>query len=184
MTIRTKKRALAAAACACALVVAGVAFAYFTTTGSGTGTATVGSSSAVTIHATDLLEPVPGRLVAGLVHDRQPLLGQPAGRHDHAGQHLGGRRSCDLQHGDQRRQPRFRHARGDGQSGHPIRQRPKRHSDRDPDHERHRRQPGCLPGRHADTASHQQLRVEADDGTEVEPSWLHRGAVRRSPVED
>ncbi len=52
MTTRTKKRALAAAACVCALAVAGVAFAYFTTTGSGTGTATVGSSSAVTIHAT------------------------------------------------------------------------------------------------------------------------------------
>jgi hypothetical protein len=32
--------------------VAGAAFAYFTSTGSGTGTATVGSSSAVTLHAT------------------------------------------------------------------------------------------------------------------------------------
>jgi hypothetical protein len=52
MTTRTKKRALAAAAGVCALVVAGVAFAYFTSTGSGTGTATVGSSSAVTLHAT------------------------------------------------------------------------------------------------------------------------------------
>jgi hypothetical protein len=52
MSTRTKKRTLAAGACACALVVAGVAFAYFTSTGSGTGTATVGSSSAVTLHAT------------------------------------------------------------------------------------------------------------------------------------
>ncbi len=48
----TRKRALVALGCTCALVVAGVAYAYFTTNGSGTGTATVGSSSAVTIHAT------------------------------------------------------------------------------------------------------------------------------------
>lgn len=52
MNYKTKKRALIAAACVCALAVAGAAFAYFTTSGSGTGTATVGSSSAVTIHAT------------------------------------------------------------------------------------------------------------------------------------
>lgn len=39
-------------ACVAALGVAGVAFAYFTSSGSGTGTATVGSSSAVTLHAT------------------------------------------------------------------------------------------------------------------------------------
>lgn len=52
MTWITKKRALFALACACTLAVAGVAFAYFTTTGSGTGAATVGSSSAVTLHAT------------------------------------------------------------------------------------------------------------------------------------
>lgn len=48
----TKKRALVALGCACALAVAGAAFAYFTSSGSGTGTATVGSSSAVTLHAT------------------------------------------------------------------------------------------------------------------------------------
>jgi hypothetical protein len=48
----TKKRALVALGCTCALTVVGVAFAYFTSTGSGTGTATVGSSSAVTLHAT------------------------------------------------------------------------------------------------------------------------------------
>lgn len=48
----TKKRALVALGCTCALAVAGAAFAYFTSTGSGTGTATVGSSSAVTLHAT------------------------------------------------------------------------------------------------------------------------------------
>lgn len=48
----TKKRALIALGCTCALAVAGVAFAYFTSNGSGTGTATVGSSSAVTLHAT------------------------------------------------------------------------------------------------------------------------------------
>jgi hypothetical protein len=48
----TKKRAFFAFACTCALAVAGVAIAYFTTTGAGTGTASVGSSSAVTLHAT------------------------------------------------------------------------------------------------------------------------------------
>jgi hypothetical protein len=48
----TRKRAFIALGCTCALAVAGVAFAYFTSSGSGTGTATVGSSSAVTLHAT------------------------------------------------------------------------------------------------------------------------------------
>jgi hypothetical protein len=48
----TKKRAFVALGCTCALAVAGIAFAYFTSNGSGTGTSTVGSSSAVTLHAT------------------------------------------------------------------------------------------------------------------------------------
>lgn len=52
MSWTTKRRALIALGCTCALAVAGVALAYFTTSGSGTGNATVGSSSAVTLHAT------------------------------------------------------------------------------------------------------------------------------------
>jgi hypothetical protein len=52
MTWTTKRRVLIALGCTCALAVAGVALAYFTTSGSGTGNATVGSSSAVTLHAT------------------------------------------------------------------------------------------------------------------------------------
>jgi hypothetical protein len=48
----TKRRAVAALGVTCALAATGIAFAYFTSTGSGTGTATVGSSSAVTLHAT------------------------------------------------------------------------------------------------------------------------------------
>ncbi len=52
MSWTTKRRALTALGCTCALAVAGVALAYFTTSGSGTGNATVGSSSAVTLHAT------------------------------------------------------------------------------------------------------------------------------------
>jgi hypothetical protein len=52
MQLITRKRALFALGGTCALAVAGVALAYFTSTGSGTGTATVGSSSAVTLHAT------------------------------------------------------------------------------------------------------------------------------------
>jgi hypothetical protein len=56
----TRKRALVALACTCSLVAAGAAFAYFTTSGSGTGTATVGSSSAVTLHATVTASLYPG----------------------------------------------------------------------------------------------------------------------------
>jgi len=56
----TKKRALVALGCTGALAVAGVAFAYFTSSGSGTGTATVGSSSAVTLHATTSSNLYPG----------------------------------------------------------------------------------------------------------------------------
>ena len=52
MRRNTKKRALLALGCIGVLAVAAGAYAYFTTTGSGTGTATVGSSSAVTLHAT------------------------------------------------------------------------------------------------------------------------------------
>lgn len=53
MTITiTKKRALVFLALTCAIAMAAGAYAYFTSTGSGTGTATVGSSSAVTLHAT------------------------------------------------------------------------------------------------------------------------------------
>lgn len=52
MSWTTKKRALIAVGCTCALAIAGAALAYFTTSGSGTGNATVGSSSAVTLHAT------------------------------------------------------------------------------------------------------------------------------------
>lgn len=55
-----KKRALAAFACVGALAIAGVAMAYFTSSGSGTGTATVGSSSAVTLHATVTSNLYPG----------------------------------------------------------------------------------------------------------------------------
>jgi hypothetical protein len=47
-----RKRVLAGLACVAALAVAGIAVAYFTSSGSGTGTASVGSSSAVTLHAT------------------------------------------------------------------------------------------------------------------------------------
>lgn len=52
MTSIAKKRALVTFAAICVIAVAGAAYAYFTSTGSGTGTATVGSSSAVTLHAT------------------------------------------------------------------------------------------------------------------------------------
>jgi hypothetical protein len=48
----SRKRAMMAIAGACVLAVAVAAVAYFTSKGTGTGTATVGSSSAVTLHAT------------------------------------------------------------------------------------------------------------------------------------
>lgn len=47
----TRNRALTVLGCACAIGVAGVAIGYFTSSGSGTGSAAVGSSSAVTLHA-------------------------------------------------------------------------------------------------------------------------------------
>jgi len=47
----TRKRGLAAIGGVCALAVAGIALGYFTSSGSGTGSAAVGSSSAVTLHA-------------------------------------------------------------------------------------------------------------------------------------
>jgi hypothetical protein len=48
----TKKRFAFILAAALVVAVASGAYAYFTTSGSGTGTASVGSSSAVTLHAT------------------------------------------------------------------------------------------------------------------------------------
>ena len=46
------KRTFAALGCGATLVVSAAAVAFFTSSGSGTGTAAVGSSSAVTLHAT------------------------------------------------------------------------------------------------------------------------------------
>lgn len=48
----TKRRAVFALTAALLVVAASGAYAYFTTSGTGTGTAAVGSSSAVTLHAT------------------------------------------------------------------------------------------------------------------------------------
>lgn len=48
----SRRRALVALGCVAVLGAVAGAYAYFTTTGAGTGTATVGSSSAVTLHAT------------------------------------------------------------------------------------------------------------------------------------
>lgn len=48
----TKRGAVFVLTAALLVVVAGGAYAYFTTSGTGTGTAAVGSSSAVTLHAT------------------------------------------------------------------------------------------------------------------------------------
>jgi hypothetical protein len=47
-----KKRAIVALTVVAALVITGAALAYFTSSGSGAGSATVGTSSALTIHAT------------------------------------------------------------------------------------------------------------------------------------
>jgi hypothetical protein len=48
----TQKRVLVALGCTVAVAAAGVAVGFFTASGSGTGSASVGSSSAVTLHAT------------------------------------------------------------------------------------------------------------------------------------
>lgn len=55
----TNKRAFVALG-VCALAVTGAAVAYFTSSGSGTGSAGVGSSSAVTLHATIAGDLFPG----------------------------------------------------------------------------------------------------------------------------
>jgi hypothetical protein len=47
----TQKRVFVALGCTIALAAAGIAVAYFTSSGAGTGSASVGSSSAVTLHA-------------------------------------------------------------------------------------------------------------------------------------
>jgi hypothetical protein len=52
MRLITKRRAFFALTVALVVAVAGGAYAYFTTSGTGTGTAAVGSSTAVTLHAT------------------------------------------------------------------------------------------------------------------------------------
>jgi hypothetical protein len=52
MRLITKRRAFFALTAALVVAVAGGAYAYFTTSGTGTGTAAVGSSSAITLHAT------------------------------------------------------------------------------------------------------------------------------------
>lgn len=52
MKLITKRRAFFALTAVLVVAVAGGAYAYFTTSGTGTGTAAVGSSSAVTLHAT------------------------------------------------------------------------------------------------------------------------------------
>jgi hypothetical protein len=52
MRLITKRRAVFGLTTALLVVVAGGAYAYFTTSGTGTGTAAVGTSSAVTLHAT------------------------------------------------------------------------------------------------------------------------------------
>ena len=52
MSFITKRRAVMTLTTALLVVVVGGAYAYFTTSGTGTGTASVGTSSAVTLHAT------------------------------------------------------------------------------------------------------------------------------------
>ena len=52
MKLITKRRGLSVLTTALLVVVVGSAYAFFTSSGTGTGTASVGSSSAVTLHAT------------------------------------------------------------------------------------------------------------------------------------
>ena len=60
MSWTMRKRAFVALGCVVALAAAGAAIAYFTSSGSGTGSASVGSSSAVTLHATITGDLFPG----------------------------------------------------------------------------------------------------------------------------
>ena len=160
--IATKKRTLTALAAVGALVVAGVAYAYFTSTGSGTGTATVGSSSTVTLHATISTTLYPGSSSPVSFTVDNPSSGAQRVGTITPREHHRRRRPRDLQHGDQRRQPRLHDGRGHGEPRLPDRQRPERDADRVPDDERHRGQPGRLPGRDADAAPDQQLVADAE----------------------
>lgn len=60
MSLISRKRAFAALGCVAALAAAGAAIAYFTSNGAGTGSASVGSSSAVTLHASIASSLYPG----------------------------------------------------------------------------------------------------------------------------
>lgn len=56
----TQKRVFVALGCTIAVAAAGIALAYFTSSGSGTGSASVGSSLAVTLHASITGDLYPG----------------------------------------------------------------------------------------------------------------------------
>jgi hypothetical protein len=85
-----KKRAFVAFGVVAVLVMAGSALAYFTSTGSGTGSATVGTSSAVTIHATSAATLVPGTSSAVAF-----TVDNPSAGHQQVGTiHLGSINAC------------------------------------------------------------------------------------------
>ena len=153
----TKKRAFVALGCTCALAVAGVAIAYFTSNGSGTGTATVGSSSAVTLHAT-----ITGNLFPGSSSPVTFTVDNPSSGVQRVGTVSLASISVDAGHSGcsttiSGGNPDFTMAAVPGQPGLPARQRPERLRHRDPGDERNRHQPGRLPGRDADAAPDQQL---------------------------
>ena len=153
----TKKRALFALGCTCALAVAGGAYAYFTSQRLGHrhrhGRLQLGGDA----ESDDLLEPLPGPSSPVTFTVDNPSSGaQRVGTISLASITVdAGHSTCStvITGGN----PDFTmaavavnktFATGNGQSRDP---------DRDADDERHRRQPGRLPGRDADAAPDQQL---------------------------
>ena len=160
----TRKRVLALVAVGVLAVAAG-AYAYFTSTGSGTATATVGSGSAVTIKGT-----VSSNLYPGGSSPVTFTVDNPSSGSQRVGTITLASITVDAGHSTCSNvitggNPDFTmpavavnktFGSGNGQA---------RDADRDADDERHRGQPGRLPGRDADAEPDEQLATESTGGS-------------------
>ncbi len=153
----TKKRAIVAATTVCCLALAAGAFAYFSSTGSGTATATVGTSTGLTLHGT-----VSGNLYPGAASTVTFTVDNTSTATERVGtisltKVQPDAFSFDLLDHDHRRKTGLHDGGGRREQNVRPRQWPGSDADRQPDDERNRREPGCLPGRDSDADSGQQL---------------------------
>ena len=150
MRLITKRRAFFALTTALLVVFVGGAYAFFTTTGTGTGTAAVGSSSAVTLHAT-----VTGNLYPGTSSPVSFTVDNPSSGKQRVGTISLQAITPDASHSEcstviSGGNPDFTMARRGRQPDLRQRQRPGRDGGRHADDERNRREPGQMPGRDPD----------------------------------